>query len=125
MIGTYVLSAGYYDAYYLKALKVRQLIANDFSKVFKKCDFLLTPTTPGVAFGVDEKQDNPLEMYLNDVLTVPASLAGLPAISIPSGLNNEGLPIGLQIISKPFDEEMVLRAAFVIEEAVNFRELKK
>lgn len=124
MIGTYVLSAGYYDAYYLKALKVRQLISDDFSEAFKKCDFILTPTTPGVAFGLNEKQNDPLEMYLNDVLTVPASLAGLPAISIPSGLNNDGLPIGLQIISKPFDEEMCLRAGYVIEKYSNFKELK-
>ncbi|MDC3091375.1 Asp-tRNA(Asn)/Glu-tRNA(Gln) amidotransferase subunit GatA [Rickettsiales bacterium] len=124
MIGTYVLSAGYYDAYYLKALKVRQLISDDFSEAFKKCDFILTPTTPGVAFGLNEKQNDPLEMYLNDVLTVPASLAGLPAISIPSGLNNDGLPIGLQIISKPFDEEMCLRAGYVIEKYSNFKEFK-
>ena len=124
MIGTYVLSAGYYDAYYLKALKVRQLIANDFKNAFTKCDFILTPTTPGVAFGMEEKQNDPLEMYLNDVLTVPASLAGLPAISIPSGLNKNGLPIGLQIISKPFDEEMCLRAGFVIEKLANFKGLR-
>ena len=124
MIGTYVLSAGYYDAYYLKALKVRQLISDDFSKAFKKCDFILTPTTPGVAFGLNEKQNDPLEMYLNDVLTVPASLAGLPAISIPSGLNSDGLPIGLQIISKPFDEETCLRAGYIIEKFTNFKELK-
>ena len=124
MIGTYVLSAGYYDAYYLKALKVRQLISDDFSKAFKKCDFILTPTTPGVAFGLNEKQNDPLEMYLNDVLTVPASLAGLPAVSIPSGLNSDGLPIGLQIISKPFDEETCLRAGYIIEKFTNFKELK-
>ena len=124
MIGTYVLSAGYYDAYYLKALKVRKLISEDFSKAFEKCNCILTPTTPGVAFGIGEKQDDPLEMYLNDVLTVPASLAGLPAISVPSGLNDEGLPIGLQIISKPFDEETCFRAAFVIEQISNFNKLK-
>ena len=124
MIGTYVLSAGYYDAYYLKALKVRQLISDDFLKAFKKCDFILTPTTPGVAFGLNEKQNDPLEMYLNDVLTVPASLAGLPAVSIPSGLNSDGLPIGLQIISKPFDEETCLRAGYIIEKLTNFKELK-
>jgi aspartyl-tRNA(Asn)/glutamyl-tRNA(Gln) amidotransferase subunit A len=124
MIGTYVLSAGYYDAYYLKALKVRQLISDDFTNAFEKCDFILTPTTPGVAFGLDEKQNDPLEMYLNDVLTVPASLAGLPAISIPSGLNSDGLPIGLQIISKPFDEETCLRAGYVIEKFANFKDLK-
>jgi aspartyl-tRNA(Asn)/glutamyl-tRNA(Gln) amidotransferase subunit A len=125
MIGTYVLSAGYYDAYYLKALKVRQLISQDFSLAFEKCDFILTPTTPGVAFGMNEKQNDPLEMYLNDVLTVPASLAGLPAISIPSGLNRDDLPIGLQIIAKPFDEEICLRAAYVIENSANFKKYQK
>ncbi len=121
MIGTYVLSAGYYDAYYLKALKVRQLISNDFTEAFKKCDFILTPTTPNVAFGINEKQSDPLEMYLNDVLTVPASLAGLPAISVPSGLSKDGLPIGLQIIAKPFDEETVFRAAYIIEQNSEFK----
>ena len=125
MIGTYVLSAGYYDAYYLKALKVRQLISQDFSLAFEKCDFILTPTTPGVAFGMNEKQNDPLEMYLNDVLTVPASLAGLPAISVPSGLNKDDLPIGLQIIAKPFDEEICLRAAYVIENSANFKKYQK
>ena len=121
MIGTYVLSAGYYDAYYLKALKVRKLISEDFKKVFEKCDFILTPTTPGVAFGIGEKQNDPLEMYLNDVLTVPASLAGLPSMSIPSGLSKDKLPIGLQIIAKPFDEETVFRAGKIIEQAANFK----
>ncbi len=124
MIGTYVLSAGYYDAYYLKALKVRKLISDDFSRAFEKCDCILTPTTPGVAFGIGEKQNDPLEMYLNDVLTVPASLAGLPAISVPSGLNDEGLPIGLQIIARPFEEETCFRAAFVIEKFSNFNKQK-
>ena len=117
MIGTYVLSAGYYDAYYIKALRIRQLIYNDFSEAFKKCDFILTPTTPNVAFAIGEKQDDPLEMYLNDVLTVPASLAGLPAISVPAGCNEEGLPFGLQIISKPFDEKLVFRAGKFIEDS--------
>ena len=117
MIGTYVLSAGYYDAYYIKALRIRQLIYNDFLEAFKKCDFILTPTTPNVAFAIGEKQDDPLEMYLNDVLTVPASLAGLPAISVPAGYNEEGLPFGLQIISKPFDEKLVFRAGKFIEDS--------
>ena len=117
MIGTYVLSAGYYDAYYIKALRIRQLIYNDFLEAFKKCDFILTPTTPNVAFAIGEKQDDPLEMYLNDVLTVPASLAGLPAISVPSGCNEEGLPFGLQIIAKPFDEMLVFRAGKFIEDS--------
>tara|TARA_X000000950_G_scaffold52744_1_gene62499 strand:- start:1651 stop:3102 length:1452 start_codon:yes stop_codon:yes gene_type:complete len=120
MIGTYVLSAGYYDAYYLKALKVRKLIANDFEQAFKSCDLILTPTTPNVAFPIGEKQTDPIEMYLNDVLTVPASLAGLPAISVSSGLNNEMLPIGLQIIGKPFDEVSVLGAASLIERSRGF-----
>ena len=115
IIGTYVLSAGYYDAYYLKALKVRQLIADDFKKAFEKCDLIFTPTTPNVAFPIGEKQSDPLEMYLNDVLTVPASLAGLPAISVPAGKNKNELPIGMQIIGKPFEEISVLSAANAIE----------
>ena len=121
MIGTYVLSAGYYDAYYLKALKVRKLISQDFEDSFQKCDLILTPTTPNVAFAIGEKQTNPIEMYLNDVLTVPASLAGLPAISVPSGFNSEKLPIGLQLIGKPFDEISVLAAGAVIEESRGFK----
>ena len=123
MIGTYVLSAGYYDAYYLKALKVRRLISDDFINAFKKCDFILTPTTPGVAFEIGEKQNDPLEMYLNDVLTVPASLAGLPAISVPSGLTSSGLPIGLQIISRPYHEETCFRAAYCIEQKAQLGKL--
>ena len=120
MIGTYVLSAGYYDAYYLKALKVRKLISEDFLKAFKKCDIILTPTTPNVAFPIGEKQTDPIEMYLNDVLTVPASLAGLPAISVSASLNSDGLPIGLQIIGKPFEETTILSAASLIEESRGF-----
>ncbi len=120
MIGTYVLSAGYYDAYYLKALKVRKLISRDFSEAFERCDLILTPTTPNVAFAIGEKQDDPLEMYLNDVLTVPASLAGLPAISVPSSFNKDGLPIGLQIIGKPFDEVSVFSAGEIVERSRGF-----
>ena len=120
MIGTYVLSAGYYDAYYLKALKVRKLISEDFANAFEKCDFILTPTTPNVAFPIGEKQTDPIEMYLNDVLTVPASLAGLPAISVSAGLNNDKLPIGLQIIGKPFEEVSILGAASLIERSRGF-----
>ncbi len=120
MIGTYVLSAGYYDAYYLKALKVRKLISIDFDNAFKQCDLILTPTTPNVAFPIGEKQTDPIEMYLNDVLTVPASLAGLPALSVSSGYNKEKLPIGLQIIGKPFDEVSVLAAGKLIEECRGF-----
>ena len=120
MIGTYVLSAGYYDAYYLKALKVRQLISEDFKSAFEKCDLILTPTTPNVAFPIGAKQEDPIEMYLNDVLTVPASLAGLPALSVSSGFNKEKLPIGLQIIGKPFDEISVLGAGNLIEKSRGF-----
>ena len=120
LIGTYVLSAGYYDAYYLKAQKVRALIAADFRKAFEKVDLLLTPTAPSPAFGIDEEPDDPVAMYLNDVFTVPASLAGLPAASVPAGLSGDGLPLGLQLIGRPFDEETVLRAAHVLEKAAGF-----
>lgn len=120
LIGTYVLSAGYYDAYYLKAQQVRTRIAEDFRKVFTECDAILTPTTPSAAFGAGEKDDDPLSMYLNDVFTVTGNLAGLPGISVPAGLSSEGLPLGLQILGKPFDEEQVLRIAGVIEDAAGF-----
>jgi len=120
LIGTYVLSAGYYDAYYLKAQKVRTQIANDFKAAWESCDLLLAPTAPNAAFGWDEQQTDPLQMYLNDVFTTPASLAGLPAISVPAGLSSKGLPLGLQLIGRPFDEETVLRAAGVMETAAGF-----
>ncbi len=120
MIGTYVLSAGYYDAYYLKAQKVRQLIADDFKRAFEKVDAILTPTAPSAAFAFGEKSDDPLAMYLNDVFTVPASLAGLPGSSIPAGLSANGLPLGLQVLGKAWDEETVLRVSGVIEEAAVF-----
>ncbi len=120
LIGTYVLSAGYYDAYYLKAQKVRSRIAGDFRDAWDKVDVLLAPTAPNAAFGQGEKMDDPIAMYLNDVFTVPASLAGLPAISVPAGLSAEGLPLGLQVIGRPFDEETVLRAAHVLEGAAGF-----
>ncbi len=120
MIGTYALSAGYYDAYYKKAQKVRWLIAHDFKQAFEKCDVILTPTAPSAAFGLNEKQDDPLTMYLNDVFTVPASLAGLPGISIPAAANKDGLPLGLQLIGRSFDEETVLRTADVMEQALAF-----
>jgi aspartyl-tRNA(Asn)/glutamyl-tRNA(Gln) amidotransferase subunit A len=123
LIGAYVLSAGYYDAYYLKAQKVRALIAQDFKQAFAKVDVLLTPTAPTPAFALDANQDDPITMYLNDVFTVPTSLAGLPGISIPAGLSAEGLPLGLQLIGKPFDEETVLRTAEVMEQAANFTAL--
>jgi len=120
MIGTYVLSAGYYDAYYLKAQKVRQLISNDFKAAFEQCDVILTPTAPSAAFAPGEKSDDPLAMYLNDVFTVPASLAGLPGSSVPAGLDSGGLPLGLQILGKPWDEETVFKVSGVLEEAAAF-----
>jgi len=120
MIGTYVLSAGFYDAYYTQACKVRALIARDFEHAWEKCDLLLTPTAPSAAFALGEKQADPLAMYLNDVFTVPASLAGLPAMSVPGGLDKAGLPLGLQIIGKPLDEQTVLNASFAIEERAGF-----
>ncbi|GGE11286.1 glutamyl-tRNA(Gln) amidotransferase subunit A [Polymorphobacter glacialis] len=119
MIGTYVLSAGYYDAYYTQAQKVRALIARDFDRAWAHCDLLLTPTAPSAAFEFGAKAD-PLEMYLNDVFTVPSSLAGLPAMSVPAGLSPEGLPLGLHIIGKPLDEPTVLNAGLAIERAANF-----
>jgi aspartyl-tRNA(Asn)/glutamyl-tRNA(Gln) amidotransferase subunit A len=120
LIGTYVLSAGYYDAYYLKAQKVRALIARDFEQAFKQCDAILTPTAPSAAFAIGEKMDDPISMYLNDVFTVPVNLAGLPGISVPAGLSGEGLPLGLQVIGRAFDEEMVLRVGSAIESAAKF-----
>jgi aspartyl-tRNA(Asn)/glutamyl-tRNA(Gln) amidotransferase subunit A len=120
LIGTYVLSAGYYDAYYNKARRVRSLILRDFTEAFETVDAILTPTAPSAAFAMGEKMDDPIAMYLNDVFTVPASLAGLPAISVPAGLSEEGLPLGLHVIGKAFDEEMVLRVAGVLEEAADF-----
>lgn len=120
LIGTYVLSAGYYDAYYLKAQKVRTRIADDFRNAWDQCDLILTPTTPSAAFGMNDKQDDPIAMYLNDVFTVPASLAGLPGISVPAGIDGDGLPLGLQLIGPAFGEETVLRAAGVLESAAGF-----
>jgi aspartyl-tRNA(Asn)/glutamyl-tRNA(Gln) amidotransferase subunit A len=120
MIGTYVLSAGFYDAYYTQAQKVRALIARDFEQAFGVCDVILAPTAPSAAFGLGEKMADPLAMYLNDVFAVPASLAGLPAMSVPAALNREGLPLGLQIIGKAFDEQGVLNAGLAIEERAGF-----
>lgn len=120
MIGTYVLSAGYYDAYYVKAQKVRSLIARDFENAFEKCDAILTPTAPSGAFGIGENMDDPVKMYLNDVFTVPASLAGLPGISVPAGLGADGLPLGLQLIGKPFEEAELLSVARTLETAADF-----
>jgi aspartyl-tRNA(Asn)/glutamyl-tRNA(Gln) amidotransferase subunit A len=120
LIGTYVLSAGYYDAYYLKAQKVRALIARDFTKAV-----ILTPTAPSDAFAIGEKTDDPITMYLNDVFTVPTSLAGLPGISVPAGLSARGLPLGLQLVGRPFDEETLLRAAAAVEAAAAFPALAR
>ncbi len=120
LIGTYVLSAGYYDAYYAKAQRVRRLIARDFEQAFGKVDAVLTPTAPTAAFPLGEKMDDPIAMYLNDVFTVPASLAGLPGVSVPAGLDGAGLPLGLQLIGRPFDEATVLRAAEALEAAAGF-----
>ena len=120
MIGAYVLSAGYYDAYYVKAQKLRTLILKDFSDAFKKVDAILTPTTPFAAFAIGEKMDDPVQMYINDVFTVPSSLAGLPAITVPAGLSNEGLPLGLHLITKPFGEETLFCVADVLENLVSF-----
>jgi len=120
MIGAYVLSAGYYDAYYLKAQRVRTRIAEDFKAAYQQVDAILTPTAPSAAFGVGEKGDDPIAMYLNDVFTVPASMAGLPGISVPAGLSADGLPLGLQILGKAFDEETLFRVAGVLEEGAQF-----
>ncbi len=117
LIGTYVLSAGYYDAYYLKAQKVRTRIKQDFDTVFQDVDVLLTPTTPSPAFAMGEKTGDPLEMYLNDIFTVTVNMAGLPGISVPAGQSSTGLPLGLQLIGKPFDEGSLLKTAKIIEEA--------
>ena len=117
LIGTYVLSAGYYDAFYLKAQKVRTLIKRDFDQAFESVDAILTPTTPGPAFALGEKSGDPVEMYLNDIFTVTVNMAGLPGMSVPAGLSSEGMPLGLQLIGRPFDEETLFRAGRVIEEA--------
>ena len=120
LIGTYVLSAGYYDAYYVKAQRVRTRILEDFTNAFEDVDVLLTPTAPNAAFPVGAKMDDPIAMYLNDVFTVPVNLAGLPGISVPAGLDKDGLPLGLQLIGRPFDEETLFRAARAVEEAAQF-----
>jgi len=121
MIGTYVLSSGYYDAYYLKAQKVRKLIKNDFDEAYKKVDAILTPSTPSSAFKIGEKKNDPVSMYLNDIFTVPVNLAGLPAISIPAGLDASGYPLGLQIIGKAFQEQEILNLAYAMEDKINFK----
>ena len=121
MLGTYVLSKGYYEDYYGKAQRVRTLIREDFEKVFQKFDALVTPTSPTVAFKVGEKIDDPLQMYLSDIFTISANLAGIPGISIPCGFGKDGLPIGLQILGKSFKEETILRIAYAYEQNTEWR----
>ena len=124
ILGTYCLSSGYYEAYYLKAQKVRALIKKDFDEAFKKCDCIVVPTSPTPAFKIGEKIDNPLEMYLSDIFTIPVNLAGIPAVSIPCGLSGEGLPIGLQIMGRPFEEELLLQAAYTFEQNTDWHKKK-
>lgn len=124
LLGTYCLASGYYDAYYLKALKVRTMIKRDFESAFASCDCIVTPTSPTPAFKLGERMADPLSMYLSDVFTIPANLAGLPAISVPCGFSSEGLPVGMQIMAKPFDEETLLRAAHAYEQATGWHTIK-
>ena len=125
ILGTYVLSSGYYDAYYKKAQQVRTLVMNEFNKGFEKYDVILTPTAPTVAFGIGEKSNNPLEMYLADICTVSINIAGLPGISVPCGIDSEGMPIGMQLIGNRFQEETILNAAYSFEQEYKFREKYK
>jgi aspartyl-tRNA(Asn)/glutamyl-tRNA(Gln) amidotransferase subunit A len=120
MLGTYVLSAGYYDAYYIRAQKLRRLFAQDFSEAFQQVDLILSPTTPSTAFKIGEKVSDPLSMYLNDIYTISANLAGICAISVPVSLDEHGLPIGVQLMAKPFAEQMLFDVASAIEKEVNF-----
>jgi aspartyl-tRNA(Asn)/glutamyl-tRNA(Gln) amidotransferase subunit A len=115
LLGTYSLSSGYYEAYYLRALKVRTKIADDFRRAFGSCDCILTPTSPTTAFRIAERVDDPLKMYLSDVFTIPANLAGLPAISIPCGMGEDDLPVGLQLMAPPFGEDVIIKAAHAFE----------
>jgi len=123
MLGTYALSSGYYDAYYLKALKVRTLVKQDFDQAFERYDVIVAPTAPTVAFKLGEKADDPLSMYLSDLFTIPVNMAGLPAISIPCGFS-QGMPVGLQIIGRPFDEETILQVAYNFEQNTPHHKLK-
>ena len=116
MLGTYALSAGYYDAYYLQALKVRTLVKQDFDKAFEKVDVLITPTAPTPAYKIGDMISDPMKMYLQDICTIPVNLAGVPGISLPCGFSNSGMPIGLQIIGKPLGEETLIRAAYTFEQ---------
>jgi aspartyl-tRNA(Asn)/glutamyl-tRNA(Gln) amidotransferase subunit A len=124
MLGTYALSSGYYDAYYLKAQKVRTLIMQDFLKAFATVDVILTPVAPTPAFRIGEKTDDPLQMYLSDIFTIPVNLAGTCGISVPAGFSSDNLPIGLQLIGKPFGEETILRAAHAFEQATEWHKRK-
>ena len=125
LVGTYVLSAGFYDAYYLKAQKVRRLLKNDFENAFKKCDIILTPTSPIEAFAIGDKKMNesPINMYLNDVFTVSVNMAGLPAMSLPIGLSKNGLPLGMQLIGRAFDEGTIFKTAYQLELGANFKRI--
>ena len=125
ILGTYVLSSGYYDAYYKKAQKVRTVIRNEYQKLFEKYDIILTPTSPTVAFKIGEKSNNPLEMYLADICTVPVNIAGLPGMSLPATVDSKGMPIGIQLVAKHFDEETIIRAAYTFAQEVKFREKHK
>ncbi len=120
MLGTYVLSAGYYDAYYLKAQKVRTLLKQDMESVLSGCDAIVTPTCPTTAFKLDELTHDPLQMYLSDILTISVNLAGLPALSLPCGFDHAGLPIGMQVIGRPFDEATILRLGYTFEQATDW-----
>jgi aspartyl-tRNA(Asn)/glutamyl-tRNA(Gln) amidotransferase subunit A len=125
MLGTYVLSSGYYDAYYLKALKVRNLIRQDYMRAFEKCDCIIMPVSPTTAFKFGEKTADPLQMYLSDVFTISANLAGVPGISIPCGFDSDDMPIGLQILARPFAEHKLLKIAAMFEKMTNFEKLPK
>ena len=122
ILGTYVLSSGYYDAYYKKAQQVRTLVMNEFNKGFEKYDVILTPTSPTVAFDIGSRSNNPLEMYLADICTVSVNIAGLPGISIPVGVDKDGMPIGMQLIGNRFQEETILNAAYTLEQEIKFRD---
>ncbi|OGX31449.1 MAG: hypothetical protein A2787_03120 [Omnitrophica WOR_2 bacterium RIFCSPHIGHO2_01_FULL_48_9] len=124
MLGTYSLSSGYYDAYYLRGQKVRTLIKDDFDQAFKNCDAILTPTAPTTAFRIGEKANDPLSMYLSDIYTISANLAGVPAMSLPCGFSKNGLPIGLQIITQSFAEEMMFRIAYTYEQNTDWHKRK-
>jgi aspartyl-tRNA(Asn)/glutamyl-tRNA(Gln) amidotransferase subunit A len=124
MLGAYALSAGYYDAYYLKAQKVRALVKRDFEEAFKRCDVIITPTAPTTAFKIGEKTDDPLQMYLSDIFTISVNLAGLPGLSLPCGFDGDQMPIGMQIIGKHFDEATMLRVAYAYEQSTEWHKKK-